>query len=150
MFRRRRRQLITDEHRGVVVMLNRRSIKPTLTAWACVMGMVVAGPAIGQAPPELVAAAWCPVYSGDREDGAPGCDVGVGLALQRWDRWALVAAVGSKTVGGGVAWVVGNSQQGRPIAVSLGAIAPYDERGVDVGRWAWAVGATVSFGKPRR
>jgi hypothetical protein len=99
------------------------------------------------APSPYIAAAWCEVYNDERpvdNDVAVGCDVGVGVALYRYDRLAAVAAIGTKTIGVGLAWVVPNVE--RPIAISLGAIAPYDKRGVDVGGWAIAVGATFGFG----
>lgn len=126
--------------------------------WILVLAMLLlcAVPAVGQeddaataAPTTslLTAAAWCPVYTDAPTDDAPGCDMGVGVALYRRSQLAAVAAVGTKTVGVGVAWVVGRMPTNdRPIAISLGAIAPYDERGIDAGRWGVAMGVTFGFG----
>lgn len=93
----------------------------------------------------VVAAAWCAIRTNDDEPN-PGCDVGVGVSLFRRDNWALVAAIGSSTVGVGVARIVGRSELG-VIAVSLGVIASYDDQGIDGQNLYPALGATLSFAK---
>jgi hypothetical protein len=98
----------------------------------------------------LVAAGWCVARNGEAEEGAPGCDAGLGVALYRWRRLSLVAVIGAETVGSGVAWVAYRPEGGGPIvAIALGAVARYDTAGVDVGELYPALGATFSFGGRR-
>lgn len=99
-----------------------------------------------QAP--IAAAGWCSLRDGEREEDEPGCDAGVAGSLKRWERAALVAAIGSETLGLGGAWVLWRSPRGTTFAVAGGIIAPYDwEEGIDLSRWAPALGATLSFGQ---
>lgn len=122
----------------------------------------------------MVAAYWCEVVSTSpgRRDHAPdpatdgeggqqeeqvgqepddedvGCDGGLGLGLIGRDfsqgRLSLVAVVGSKSVGVGAAWTIGEWQ--RPVSVAVGLVAPFDSGGVYLEGAALAVGATVGLG----
>lgn len=96
--------------------------------------------------PRLVAAGWCPVVRDGEaeEDGRPGCDVGLGLALGSWRRLAVVAVVGTDSVGTGFAWVVRDAG-GPAIAVAVGVVAPYDDTGVYADRLAPALGITLNW-----
>lgn len=111
----------------------------------------------------LIASVWCVISDSeqkpaeepdDPEDpeteetsSAPGCDAGLGIALYRWRRLALVAVAGSETVGAGLAWIAYQAKTGPVIAIALGIVARYDSRGIqrDVHP---ALGATLSFGRP--
>lgn len=101
--------------------------------------------------PRLFAAGWCPVIrsSDNAEETDPGCDVGAGAALVRVKRLAWVAVVGTETVGTGAAWVAhhGQGERAPTIAVAVGIVAPYDDRGIYADRWAVAVGATLSLAR---
>lgn len=92
----------------------------------------------------VVAAAWCVVRVDDTPN--PGCDVGVGVSLIRHKRLSWVVAIGSSTVGTGVAWIIGRSELG-VLAVSVGVIAEYDDQGVNGQQLYPAIGATLSFAK---
>lgn len=112
--------------------------------------VLLAVPAYAQEPPEpeaprIVAAAWCPVRSEDEpEEDDPGCDVGVGAALLRHGRAALVGAIGTETVGLGGAWVAHSGEQ-LTVAVAVGVVAPYDGDGLRADRASLAVGATFGI-----
>jgi hypothetical protein len=105
-------------------------------------------PAEVEAHPRLVAAGWCPVRTGEPSYDAPACDVGLGLALHTWRRLAVVAVVGSDTVGAGLAWVVRDGD-GPAVAIAAGVVARYDDRGVDGGELYPALGVTLNFGRGR-
>lgn len=95
----------------------------------------------------IVAAGWCTFQSGeasDEEGAAPGCDLGVGVSLYGRDRWRVVAAVGSWSVGAGLAWVALRPGRGPVIAVAVGLMAPYDSSGIDP-HPRLALGATFGF-----
>lgn len=93
-------------------------------------------------PSRPLGAAWCTEQSED----APGCDVGVGLALARHDRLLWVGALGSETLGTGVGWVV-DPTAWRPLAVSLGLVVQWDETGIDTNEVYPAIGATMTLTK---
>ena len=93
---------------------------------------------------ELVAAGWCVARSHSQDASGPGCDAGLGVSLQRWGRVAIVAAVGAHTAGTGLAWLAGYAA-GKPIAISIGVVAPYDAHGIDLHGRGIAVGATFGF-----
>jgi len=95
--------------------------------------------------PVIHAAGWCAIRGED--DAAPGCDVGLGVALVRRGRAAWVAVVGAETIGTGAAWTVNPDRLvGRPlIAVAIGVVAELDGQGVGTELYP-AIGATLSFG----
>lgn len=106
-------------------------------------------------PPVLVAAAWCAVHDGEAREGEVGCDVGVGAPFMRLGRFSLVGAVGPGSVAAGLAFTAyrGSMEgEGRRVVVALavGVTAPYDERGIDAGRMAPALGCTFGFGGGER
>lgn len=123
-----------------------------IAAWLVVLMAAVSCPLWAdedskQSP--LVVAGWCAVHGDKRDADAPGCDIGMGLLLwhsKRAPQLGMAAAVGTETVGAGMTWAIADSG-GHPMAVSLGVIAPYDKLGIDVGRWAVALGATFGFGE---
>lgn len=93
----------------------------------------------------IVASAWCAV----QKDGGPGCDLGAGVSLLHFHRLNLVAVIGSKTVGAGLAWVAyrPSSATGfqHTLAVAIGLVAPYDSK-AGVSRAIYpALGATLAF-----
>lgn len=98
----------------------------------------------------IVAAGWCTFQSKTKtneepaENAAPGCDLGVGVSLYGSGRWRVVAAVGSWSVGAGLAWVALKPERGPVIAVALGLMAPYDSSGIDP-HPRLALGATFGF-----
>lgn len=91
----------------------------------------------------LVAAGWC-VFASD-DTSAPGCDMGVGLALHRWGRLSAVAIVGTETLGCGLAWTARRGP-GPVIAVGVGVVARYDAAGISTELHP-AVGCTLSFSR---
>lgn len=69
-----------------------------------------------------------------------GCDIGIGFLLYRpsnpkFNRFALVAVVGSKSLGPGIAYILNPNAKSeadhRPImAIAVGVTTPYDENGI--------------------
>lgn len=101
----------------------------------------------------ISAAGWCVINNGDEDDdgvgnesldtSSIGCDIGIGLSLYRHRHLAWVGVLGSKSVGTGLAFIV-NPDQSPVIAVAIGVITGFDERGIrqDV---QLALGTTLSF-----
>lgn len=75
-----------------------------------------------------------------------GCDIGVGFSLYTHNRLAVVAVVGSESIGSGIAWILNpNAPDNRPVmAVAIGIVTPYDRNGIgrDV---QLALGMTLSL-----
>lgn len=61
-----------------------------------------------------------------------GCDIGVGFSLYTHNRLAVVAVVGSESIGSGIAWILNpNASDNRPVmAVAIGIVTPYDRNGI--------------------
>lgn len=76
---------------------------------------------------QIAAAGWCVMQSSDQqsdqssnqppndsfppqqdesESASLGCDIGIGFSLYTHNRLALVAVVGSESIGSGVAWII--------------------------------------------
>lgn len=96
----------------------------------------------------LVGAAWCVVLpaearSEEPEEGALGCDGGVGAALWRNGRLAVVAVVGAQSAGGGLAYIL-NPGRGRPVALAVGVVVPWDTAGIYT-EPSVAAGITISW-----
>lgn len=105
--------------------------------------------------PRLAAAGWCiakasPEPESEDEPAAEGCDVGIGLALQRFGRASLVAVLGAQTTGVGLAWRPRRGGEGPVIAIAIGVVLRYDAGGIYINSAAPAVGATLSFAGRRR
>lgn len=120
-------------------------------------------------PSRFAAAGWCPVLWGEEQapdhaaevegeeageqdvggDEELGCDAGMGVDLYgrtvEAGRLSLVAVMGTKSVGAGIAWTVRDWSGGARVSVAVGLVAPYSEAGIDVGRHAVALGVTLGF-----
>lgn len=95
----------------------------------------------------IVAAGWCTFQTGEadeEEEVPPGCDLGVGVSFFGRGPWRVVAAVGSWSVGVGLARVAVRPKRGPVIAVAIGLIVPYDSSGIDP-HPRLALGATFGF-----
>lgn len=77
---------------------------------------------------------------------APGCDVGLGLALFTHNRLSLVSVLGTKTLGIGLALIVVKPSPTFPrvVALALGIVVQYDSSGIYRQVYP-ALGATMSF-----
>lgn len=142
----------------------------TLRTLAMIALLVLAAPAAAQEAPKaqvepdpfpVQAAAWCIVRDDKNEapgpelgeDGealepeppAPGCDVGIGLALHRWRRASWVAVLGQETLGTGIAWVPYRPARGPIPAVALGVVVRYGSEGIDGSEVYLALGTTLAF-----
>lgn len=123
--------------------------------------IVKPAPATAEKPPAaptspLVASGWCivkssstkkdPAASATKDTAGPGCDVGVGAALVSRGRFSLVAAIGTKTIGTGIAWTAykPTPQFPRAIAVAIGIASSWDSTGIGHKIYP-VIGATVSF-----
>lgn len=107
---------------------------------------------------QIAAAGWCVVQSSDQSESEPldpidqpddsfppqadesnsalGCDIGIGFSLYTYrNRLAVVAVVGSESVGSGVAWILNphakSSSDHRPVmAIAVGVVTPYNKGGI--------------------
>lgn len=117
---------------------------------------------------QIAAAGWCVVQSSNNQSdqsnpddsfppqsdesessSALGCDIGIGFSLYTLNRLALVAVVGSESIGSGVAWIINPHKKSetdhRPVmAIAIGIVTPYDGNGIgrDV---QFALGMTLSL-----
>lgn len=134
--------------------------------------LLIASPLYGQ----IAAAGWCvvtdrkseskstdqpsqppddsfPPQSDESESTSPlGCDIGIGFSLYTHNRLAIVAVVGSESIGSGLAWIINphakSESDHRPVmAIAIGIVTPYDSSGIgrDV---QLALGMTLSL-RPR-
>jgi hypothetical protein len=110
--------------------------------------LLVATPLAAQEPDRpspLSAGAWCIVRTTDTDSDQPGCDIGAGLALERWRKLSWVAVLGAETLGTGLAWVPSRDGGGPVIAVAIGLVVRYDTTGIDGSQAYPAIGCTLSF-----
>lgn len=124
---------------------------------------LLAAPAIAQepepvAPPDylpVAPAVWCVAIDGASDPEAeadPGCDAGIAAVLYRFrlePRLSIVAALGTWSLGPGVAWTFHRSATGTAYGVAVGVTVPWSDAGIDVGKPGLAVGATLSLARPR-
>lgn len=94
-------------------------------------------------PSRFVAAGWCVLHDGTPDDTTPECDMGLGVALNRWKQWALVGVVGTNTGGVGLAWIVPRSDP--VISIAFGAVLRYDSSGIYTDEVYPAFGVTMNF-----
>jgi len=117
----------------------------------------------------IAAAGWC-TFTDETDESdtneedsvtTDGCDIGIGVSIYHFKRWphlTIVGVLGSKSTGGGLAWIINpytppddsfppqaDEQSSTPIiAIAIGAITGYDERGVSK-NFSLALGATLSL-----
>lgn len=126
-------------------------------------------PATEQRSP-IAAAGWCVIAESDSADRAdradsadnsgeaddaepdsarPGCDIGIGIALQTYRKLSWVAVIGTGTIGTGLAWTAYRppAESRQPvIAVAIGIVTSYSADGISSDLHP-AIGATLSFGR---
>lgn len=86
----------------------------------------------------------------DEQSTSLGCDIGIGFSLYTYhNRLAVVAVVGSESIGSGIAWIINphakSATDHRPVmAIAIGIVTPYDGSGIgrDV---QLALGMTLSL-----
>ncbi len=105
---------------------------------------------------QVAAAGWCVVTNGNgssdnqppddpllapdpndqsANDSSLGCDIGIAFSLYRYKRLALVAVVGSESLGPGIAWIINpypkSETDHRPVlGIGIGIALPYDTDGI--------------------
>lgn len=94
-----------------------------------------------------VGASWCVLRQKEATNNPPKCDVGIGSVLYSFSpRLALAGAIGSKTLGFGISWRIGQAFK-QPLAVVLGAVVLWDGDGIYLDEIYPALGITLKFGK---
>lgn len=118
------------------------------------------------APFPISGAGWCRITDSESdppadpeaepaEDDSIGCDFGIAASLfrpfpKRLPRLSVVGALGTKTLGAGLGWLIHRTDAGTAYGVALGAVAPWGPEGIDVSEWGLALGATLSITRAGR
>lgn len=123
------------------------TIRRIATALLLLAALPVSAQEPAPEPSILSGAAWCVVHTREPAESEPGCDIGAGIALQRWRRLSWVAVVGAETLGTGLAWIAHRPERGPVVAVAAGVVVRYDSTGISAGEVYPALGATLSFGR---